>query len=89
MGKPNRTLNPLESIEFTIAFSSRDMATDKRDAWIYGIVLGWDDEKTFEEFKEKFGWSDAAVKRLKKLHENYTVMAKQSKKQFKEEFKEG
>lgn len=32
--------NPLESIRKAILFSSNDFAQCKRDAWIYGIVVG-------------------------------------------------
>ncbi len=84
---PNRTLNPLESIECTIAFSSRDMSSDKRDAWLYGIILGWDDE-SLEEFQEKFNWTDLTIKRLRILHENYKSMASVSEEKFQEEIED-
>jgi hypothetical protein len=35
-------------------------------AWIYGIVCGWDDDM-LPELADKFGWSDEAVARLKRL----------------------
>jgi len=71
--------NPLESLKSTIAFSSNDWSTNKRDAWIYGIVLGWSDyddpddpeESAMEELKEKLGWSEEDVSRLKFLHSEY------------------
>lgn len=78
---PNKTLDPLDSIICTIAFNSRDMSTDKRDAWLYGIVCGW--EESIKEIQEQHGWSDVAVKRLKILHKNYKVMVKESKRRFK------
>ena len=74
--------NPLQYIECVIAFDSRDWAGDNRLATIYAIVFGWgvDDDKftdTWSEMKEKFGWSDANVERLKKFHEEWKRMSKE------------
>lgn len=62
--------NPLEAIRNAIVFSSKDMGEDKRDAWIYGIVVGWDDE-SYKELAVKHGWNKEAVDRNKRLHEKY------------------
>ena len=64
---------PLESIDCTLAFASKDWAVDKNDAWIYGIVVGWDDEALLE-LKEKFGWTNSTVDRLKALHSKFKLI---------------
>lgn len=63
--------NPFEALERTIAFDVSDWGADRRKAWIYGIVLGWDDEECFKEFKYNLGWSDENIEILKTLRENY------------------
>lgn len=83
MTEANVTLDPLDSIYTTIAFSSRDMSACKRDAWIYGIVLGWDE--SIKEIAEKHNWSEETIKRLKTLHDNFNKLEKQSKKDFGEQ----
>lgn len=65
--------NPLESIATAIAFSPRDWSSHHRDAWIYGIVLGWDKED-LEELKNKHKWRDETVARLKFLHDKYKIL---------------
>lgn len=71
MSDINCGTNPFESLECTIAFDVKDWGSDRRSAWIYGIILGWDDEECFNEFKYKFGWDDKTIERLKKLRGNY------------------
>lgn len=71
MSDINYEINPFESLECTIAFDVKDWGADRRSAWIYGIILGWDDEECFKEFKAKFGWDDTTIERLKKLRGNY------------------
>ena len=61
-------LNPHKSIEATIACSPRDWSLNKRDAWIYGIVFGWDGS-SMHEVAQAHGWDANEVERLKKLHE--------------------
>lgn len=65
--------NPLESLSVTIPFSPRDWGIEKRDAWVYGIVCGWDDDCR-AEFEKKFGWDDATFSRLNRLHERFEEM---------------
>lgn len=64
--------NCLESIECTIAFDVNDWSEDKRLAWIYGIVFGWEDEE--KEIQNKFSWSDDDIKRLNKLHKEWKAL---------------
>jgi hypothetical protein len=76
-------VNPLESLHNTIVFGARDWSACKRDAWIYGIVVGWGNVVTgeynngvIEELQNRFRWTDEDVERLKKLHEIYVNMSK-------------
>lgn len=71
------TIKPLDSLESTLAFDSRDWSLSKRDAWIYGIICGWENEDPLEgeteddavnEICEKHGFDK---KRLKQLRKNY------------------
>lgn len=60
-------LNPHKSIEATIACSPRDWSLNRRDAWIHGIVFGWDGS-SMDEVAKAHGWNASEVERLKKLH---------------------
>lgn len=62
------TMNCLESIECAIAFDVRDWSEDKRSAWIYGIVFGWDDDDSENEIQNKFHWDDEDIIKLKQYH---------------------
>lgn len=63
------------SLESVVAFDPRDWSLDKRDAWIYGIVFGWESEELDEDpmgdVAKRHGWDDAAVQRLRELHEAF------------------
>lgn len=65
--------NPLESIHGVIVFSSKDWSLSADDAWIYGVVVGWD-EPSLVELQKKHRWQDGEVFRLKELHEKYKKM---------------
>ena len=65
------TLNAFESIECAIAFHPRDWSEYRRDAWIYAIVFGWEDDESWEELYEKHGWDDEDRKRAEMLHEQW------------------
>ena len=67
MSELNDLLCPLEAIDCTLAFATKDWSVDKNDAWIYGIVAGWDDD-SLKELSAKFRWTTATVEKLKKLH---------------------
>lgn len=62
--------NPLQKMKETHVFTSRDCGEDKMIAFLYGIVVGWNDE-SYNELKEKHNWSDEDVRLQKKWHENY------------------
>jgi len=69
----NDLLCPLESIDCTLAFAAKDWSIDKNDAWIYGIIAGWDDD-SLEELQDKFQWTDSTIVRLKKLHNAFCLL---------------
>ena len=66
--KAKQIENPIESLKNTIPFSSMDWSTEKRNAWVYGIVCGWDDD-CFSEFNKRFHWDKDTWDRLKRLHD--------------------
>lgn len=61
--------NPLQALHESFARSSKDMSENKFDAWLYGIILGWDD--AYEELAVKHNWSKEQVEYNKLLHKNY------------------
>lgn len=66
--------NCLESIECAIAFDVRCWSEDRRSAWIYGIVFGWEDDEYSEEIKRRFRWDDVDISRLKMLHKQWEAL---------------
>jgi hypothetical protein len=73
--------DPFASIVTSIATHSRDYGNDPTDAWVYGIVCGWDDEpdddsRVMEELAEKHGWTEADVARLRRLRTKYIAATK-------------
>ncbi|MCO1599769.1 hypothetical protein [Desulfosporosinus nitroreducens] len=57
-----------ESVHDAIVFDVRDWGADKRSAWIYGIMVGWDND-SYQEFKQKFRWTDKVISRNKRLRQ--------------------
>jgi len=64
------TLGPKETLGNCIAFSPRDWSAHHRDAWMYGIIIGWCDE-SLTHLQKTHGWSDSDVQRLKELHKAF------------------
>lgn len=60
------TEDPIDSLKTCVATSSRDWSIDKRDAWIYGIICGW--EESIEDLAIDHGWDAETVSRLQRLH---------------------
>lgn len=67
-------MNCFESLRNTMVFSSQDWSVAPDFAWIYGIVVGWNDE-SFAELRKKFRWSESECNRLKQLHCDYEVVS--------------
>jgi hypothetical protein len=62
--------NAIQSLHTALACSTRDMSKDKLDAWVYGIVVGWDDD-TLAELSKLHGWEESTIQRLIKLHNGF------------------
>ncbi len=62
--------NPLQSMRESYCRSAKDMATEKFDAWMYGIIVGWDDD-CYPDLAKAHNWSKETVEYNKLLHENY------------------
>jgi hypothetical protein len=63
------TINPFDSLHAAVCTTSRDMGETKLDAWIYGVVVGWD--TAMAELAAKYGWSEETCARLRHLHEAF------------------
>lgn len=61
---PSELREVLESLAAALVTSSKDLSLDHRDAWIYGILLGWGD--SFESVAEKHRWDSKTRARLKR-----------------------
>jgi len=60
-----------DSLGAAMASHPRDWAAESRDAWVYGIVCGWDGP-AIRELQKKFGWSPETVARLRKYRKAVT-----------------
>jgi hypothetical protein len=67
----------LESIKNCIVFSPRDWSLDKRDAWMYGIVVGWDNLSLYD-LSIRHGWSVESVARLRQLRNEFEQYTQES-----------
>jgi hypothetical protein len=70
----NQIADVLDSLARTLAFSSRDWGANARDAWLWGILIGWDadepgEESAMYEMARSHGWSEATIARLRGLHD--------------------
>lgn len=78
--------NPVDEIESLVAFTSRDMSEHKLEAWLYGIVLGWDTDpedladegatNAMDDVAKRHGWSHSKVERLRTLHANWEALSR-------------
>lgn len=62
--------NALQSLLESYTRSSKDMSECKFDAWVYGIIVGWDDS-SYKELSVKHNWSEEQINYNKLLHYNY------------------
>lgn len=82
---------PGESLRATLATDARDWSVDRRDAWIWGIVNGWDrepgdpeEEDAMGEVAARHGWTPETVERLRLLHRAFDEAFSQPWKEKKE-----
>lgn len=71
--------NPLESIKGALVSRAKDLTLNTQDAWIYGIVYGWDNPEEIEGLKDLSEWN---IKRLKYLHENFKILEEIAQKKW-------
>lgn len=64
---------PLRSISTSIATMPNDWSLDHREAWIYGITNGWNDE-ALDEIQKRLKWNPALADRLKRLRAKWLSM---------------
>lgn len=70
-------INILELLRILLIFDSRDWGTNPTDAWLYGIIVGWESESEdmteaiYKEFSNKFRWNRATWNKLLFLHNKY------------------
>jgi hypothetical protein len=73
------TDDPIRALSDMLVFNSRDWGANKADAWLWGIILGWDDldedESAMDELAERHGWDQNDIARLRRLHENFRRLA--------------
>ena len=60
------------SVNVCILLHPRDWSLNPRDAWLWGIVVGWKDA-AMQEVSEKHGWPEETVDRLKRLRADYVT----------------
>lgn len=70
------TTSAKTALQNVLAFNSRDWGLVKADAWIWGIVFGWDDEddpesEAMSEMAARHGWDAFDVKNLRALHADF------------------
>ncbi len=70
LASQGETENPLEAIHSALVKTSEDLSLKKRDAWIYGIVCGWDDP-SYQELAPLHNWTTEDIERNKRLHTAY------------------
>lgn len=77
MIEQNDIENPFRSIENCLAFHVRDWASEKRDAWLWAVVWGWEGD-AMKEVAEKHNWDAETVDRLKRLHRRWKAIREAS-----------
>lgn len=53
-------ISSIQSIMDTMIADDRDWSKDDTDAWIYGVLWGWDDD-SYAELQEYHRWTDQEV----------------------------
>ena len=63
-------LGALDSLLCGLSLAPKDWSLDKYDAWVYGIIAGWDDESLIE-LQSRFRWKPETVEKLKSFHKAF------------------
>lgn len=56
-----------ESLHNTLVFHPQDASLYRRDAWLYGVCVGWG--HSLSEVATRHGWGPGTQRRLSRLHE--------------------
>lgn len=64
------SLDPFDSLEGCMVTDPRDWSMDRKDAWMFGIVVGWSG-KALDEVARRHGWLAEAIARLVLLRERF------------------
>lgn len=68
--KPDK--NPLSNLKSTMLFHVNGFDSNLRDAWMLGIVVGYDwKDDSFKEVCDRWKWTNEDADLLKKLHKQY------------------
>lgn len=66
--------SPFESLRNCFTYSPKDWSASKREAWAYGIVVGWND--AIQGIANLYGWTDDDIAKLKQLRERFVLAEK-------------
>jgi hypothetical protein len=55
-----------DSLGTVMATDPRDWSLSSRDAWVYAIILGWDDH-SLNEVAKRHNWDSSTKKRLREM----------------------
>lgn len=72
-------MHPIAALRSAFAFDSRDWSADRSDAWLWGIVMGYDADPddpddtdgAWSAVAARHGWDAETIARLRILHERF------------------
>ncbi|WIE81388.1 hypothetical protein [Curtobacterium sp. MCSS17_016] len=73
----------LHELRQHVAMSSADWSQTRSDAWIYGVIVGWDlgpdddpvfDEPAMPDIAARFNLTDEQVTELRRLHDEFEAL---------------
>lgn len=62
--------NVIADLRSTLTHMPREMAAVAEDAWLYGIIVGWDE--ALDSVAQNHGWSEETVARLLDLRDQFS-----------------
>lgn len=62
--------NCFESIHSALTSYTGDLSKEENLAWIYGIIIGWNDE-SLDDLSKSHQWTQKDIERLKRLRAEY------------------
>lgn len=75
-----------DNLQTLVALNSRDWSADRADAWLYGVICGWNDDpaeetdgmETLRSIGAQHQWSDARIEQLGDLHRQWSAAKRAS-----------